>query len=61
MSGSREMAQYLTSADISCLNLKDYLDANDRSLHLPEDFHWNVAGHKRVAETLTKYIGKFLK
>ena len=61
MTGSREFAQYLTPIDIPCLDLEDYIGADDRSLHLPNDFHWNAEGHKRVADIMAKFIAKFLK
>ncbi len=61
MTGSREFAEYLTPFDISCLDLEEYMDPRDKSLHLTDDFHWNAEGHKRVAEILAERRGKFLK
>ncbi len=61
MTGSREMAEYLTPFGISCLDLEDYLNPKDEALHLPDDFHWNAEGHKRVAEVLATHLGKYLE
>lgn len=61
MTRSREFAEYLTPFGIFCLDLEEYLDHKDESLHLPDDFHWNTEGHKRVAEVLATHLGKHLK
>jgi lysophospholipase L1-like esterase len=58
---SRDMAAYLAPHDISCLDLGEYIDIKDKSLHLADDFHWNAVGHKRVAEILVQNLGKFMK
>lgn len=61
LTSSQEMAEYLTPFEISCLDLEAYIDAKDKILHLPDDFHWNSEGHKRVAEILAEHLGKSLK
>lgn len=61
MTGSQEMAQYLTPFGISCLDLEEHIDHKDEALHLPDDFHWNAEGHKRVAEILATHLGKRLE
>ena len=58
---SKDMAAYLAPHGISCLDLGDQIDIKDKSLHLADDFHWNAAGHKRVAEIMAQSLGKFLK
>ncbi len=58
---SRDMTAYLTPYDISCLDLGEHIDLKDKSLHLADDFHWNAAGHKRVAEILAQNLGQFMK
>jgi lysophospholipase L1-like esterase len=56
-----DLSVYMTPHNITCLDLGDYLDSKDKSLHLADDFHWNAVGHKRVAESLAQNIGKFMK
>ncbi len=60
MTRSQEMAEYLKGFDISCLDLEKHVNGGDRSLYLPDDFHWNAEGHKRVADILGGQLGKYL-
>jgi hypothetical protein len=61
LTSSQEMAEYLIPFEMSCLDLEGYIDAKDTFLHLPDDFHWNSEGHKRVAEILAEHLRKYLK
>jgi len=61
MTSSQEFAEYLTPHDISCLDLEDHMNRKDPLLHLPADFHWNAAGHRRVAEVLGSHLSRVLK
>ena len=57
---SPELAALLTPHDIACLDLGEYFDSSDPSLHLPGDFHWNAAGHRRVAEIVQQHLDGLL-
>ena len=57
---SPEMAALLKPHAIDCLDLGEYLDSNDTALHLPGDFHWNAAGHQRVADIVQQHLDAFL-
>ena len=46
------IAGYLAQSDIDCLLLDEYLDHEDKSLHLPDGFHWSSQGHQIVARVL---------
>jgi hypothetical protein len=57
---AREMRELFKSLDIDTLFLDDYLNANDRSLHLPDMLHWSSAGNKIVASAVANKVkGKF--
>jgi lysophospholipase L1-like esterase len=60
MTVAQKMADFLTKYNIDSLVLDEYIDINDQSLHLPDGFHWNPAGHKIVATVLAERLRKIL-
>lgn len=46
------IAQYLDHLGIDTVTLDRYVTADDPTLHLPDGFHWNAAGHAIVADAL---------
>lgn len=61
LTSSQELAAYLAPFDIACLDLEQFMKAKDPSLHLTNDFHWNAAGHQKVADILAQQLEQFLK
>ena len=57
VTGSRELVEYLATRGIAGLDLKQFMEAKDKSIHLTNDTHWNAEGHKRVAEILAQHLG----
>ncbi|HXF47565.1 MAG TPA: SGNH/GDSL hydrolase family protein [Burkholderiaceae bacterium] len=64
--GQGEVARELTRAVADPAIVYVYLDdvfreAESGDLHLPQDFHWNAAGHALVAQTVTRALVEHAK
>jgi lysophospholipase L1-like esterase len=56
----KEIVEYLAKYDVDALPLDDYIDFNDKALHLPDGFHWSPDSHKTVANVLAGELKKRL-
>jgi hypothetical protein len=53
---AREMRELFKSLRIDVVFLDDYLSASDKSVHLPDMFHWNPAGNKIAASAVAHRV-----
>jgi lysophospholipase L1-like esterase len=53
---ARDMRELFRSLRIDAMFLDDYLGASDKSLHLPDELHWNPAGNMIVAAAVANRI-----
>jgi lysophospholipase L1-like esterase len=53
---ARQFADYLRNQHIDTLIMGEVLREGDKSLHLPDGFHWTPAGNRIVAETIAAYL-----
>lgn len=59
---ARELARAVADPDIVYVYLDDvFRAAGSGDLHLPQDFHWNAAGHALVAQTVTRALVEHTK
>jgi len=52
----RGIVSFFAEANIDCLVLDEHMDFQDKSLHLPDGFHWSSKGHEAVARVLGEKI-----
>ncbi|MHC4549836.1 MAG: SGNH/GDSL hydrolase family protein [Planctomycetota bacterium] len=57
---AEDLVGYLDAHGIASVDLGAYLDGADPMVHLPDGFHWNVQGHKVVADVLAPCLRPYL-
>jgi hypothetical protein len=53
---AREMRELFKGLQIDVVFLDDYLSASDKSVHLPDVFHWNPTGNKIAASAVAHRV-----